>query len=210
MLVIGLTGGIASGKSTVAAALEAVGAPVLRSDALAREVVAPGSAGLAEVARAFGPGVLGPDGALDRARLGAIVFADAAARRVLEGITHPRIRQRTLTWLRERGAAGAPAAVCDIPLLFEVGLDGPGSFVDRVWVVAVSPKTQLARLMRRDGLSLEAAQVRLRAQWPLAEKVRRADLVLRNEGSPTEVQEAAVQAWRRCLQETGGRGPDAP
>lgn len=204
MLVVGLTGGIAAGKSTVAAALEAAGAPVIRSDALAREVVAPGTAGLSAVVSAFGPTVLGPDGTLDRRALAARVFADPQERRRLEAITHPRIRELTLGWLQRRREEGAPAAVCDIPLLFEVGLHGPGSFLDRIWVVAVDADTQLRRLQARDALSREAALARINAQWPLAEKVRRADLVLCNSGSPEELAAAARRAWAALLAGSAG------
>jgi len=207
VLVVGLTGGIASGKSTAAAALEAAGAPVVRSDALAREVVAPGSPALAEIARVFGSGVLHRDGALDRAALAAVVFGDAAMRRRLEAITHPPIRRRTLEWLGERAGQGAPAAVCDIPLLFEVGLGEPGSFIDRIWVVSVSPETQLRRLMARDGLDRAAALARLAAQRPLAEKTRRAHLVLPNDASPEDLAASARRAWAALLAEAAGGWP---
>ncbi len=207
MLVVGLTGGMASGKSTAAAALEAAGAPVLRSDTLAREVVAPGGSALADIVRTFGPGMLRPDGTLARAALAEVIFADATARRRLEAITHPPIRRRTLEWLAERARDGMPAAVCDIPLLFEVGLGEPGSFIDRIWVVSVGEETQLRRLMARDGLDRSAALARLRAQWPLAEKARRAHLVLHNEGTPEELAAAARQAWSALHVEVAGGRP---
>ena len=180
MLVIGLTGGIASGKSTAAAALEAAGAPVVRSDVLARAVVAPGEPALQEIRAAFGPAVVAPDGTLLRRRLGDIVFADAEARRTLERITHPRIHARMLAWLDARRAEGATGAVCDIPLLYEAGYDRSGC-LDRVWVVAVEAETQIRRLMARDGLGRQEALRRIGAQWPLGEKVRRADMVFDNE-----------------------------
>ncbi len=199
MVVVGLTGGIATGKSTAAAALEAAGAPVVRSDDLARQVVAPGEPALEEIRAAFGPGVLAADGGLDRRALGDLVFADAAARRRLEAITHPRIHARMLAWLQERRAQGLPAAVCDIPLLFEAGYGERGSFVDVVWVVAADPAEQVRRLMRRDGLGRAAALARIRAQWPLAEKVRRADLVLDNGASPEDLAARAKAAWAALL-----------
>jgi len=205
VLVIGLTGGIASGKSTAAAALEAAGAPVVRADALAREVVSPGSAALAEIGRVFGAGVLRKDGSLDRPALAAMVFGDPPARRRLEGITHPLIRERTLQWLAAQADAGAPAAVCDIPLLFEVGLHQAGTFIDRIWVVSVGPETQLRRLMVRDRLDREAALARLRAQWPLADKSHLADLVLENEGPPDALDRAARRAWADALAGLGGQ-----
>lgn len=203
VVVVGLTGGIASGKSTAAAALQACGAPVVRSDALAREVVAPGTRALAEIRAAFGPQVLAPDGTLARRVLAERIFADPAARRRLEEITHPRIHRRMLRWLQERRGEGAPAAVCDIPLLFEAGYDRRGGFLDRIWVVRVDAETQLRRLMARDGLDPAAAAARLAAQWPLEAKAARAQLVLENAGSPEELAAVAQHAWRRLRQELG-------
>lgn len=200
MLVIGLTGGIASGKSSAAAALEAAGAPVVRSDVLARAVVAPGEPALQEIRAAFGPAVLAADGTLLRRRLADIIFADTEARRTLERITHPRIHARMLAWLEARRAEGAPGAVCDIPLLFEAGYDRSG-FLDRIWVVAVTGETQIRRLMARDALSREDALRRIGAQLPLGEKVRRADLVLENEGTPEDLAARATAAWRAALAE---------
>ena len=206
IFVVGLTGGIACGKSTAADALEAEGAPVCRSDRVARQVVEPGEPALAEIVAAFGPGVLEADGRLARRRMAERIFADGAARRRLEAITHPRIRACTVGWLRQQAAAGAQAAVCEIPLLFEAGYAEPGSFVDRIWVVAVPARVQVERLMSRDGLDRAAAQARLSAQWPIAVKVRRADLVLRNEGTPAELGERARRAWRALQAELRGGG----
>ena len=206
MLVVGLTGGIASGKSTAAAALELAGAPVVRSDVLAREVVQPGSAALARIGAAFGAHVLPPDGSLDRTVLGRVVFADPAARRRLEEITHPEIRRLTFAWLAAQRRCGAVAAVCDIPLLFEVGLDGPGSFVDRIWVIGVRPETQLRRLVARDGLPPAAALARIQAQRPLTEKVAGAGRVFWNEGVPEDLAAAVRRAWVELLAEVGGAG----
>lgn len=208
MVVVGLTGGIASGKSTAAAALRRIGAPVVSSDELAREVVRPGEPAWHAVREAFGAGVLRADGTLDRRALAATVFADPAARRRLEAITHPEIRRRMLAWLAAQRAAGAAAAVCDIPLLFEVGLHTPPTFVDRIWVVHVRPETQLERLMRRDGLDEPAARARLEAQWPLSRKAALADVVLDNEDSPQALARAVEDAWARLLaaSEAGRRG----
>ena len=197
--VIGLTGGIATGKSTAADALEAVGAPVVRSDLLARAAVAPGTRGLAAVAAAFGPEVLRSDGSLDRQALGRVVWSDAPARRRLEGIVHPLVRDAMLAWLVDRRREGAAAAVCDIPLLFEVGLHRPGSFVDRVWVVSVRPETQRWRLMARDGLNAQDAAARIALQWPLVAKVALADRVFDNEASPDDLRRQVVAAWAQTL-----------
>lgn len=206
VLVVGLTGGIASGKSTAAAALEAAGAPVVRSDTLAREVVRPGSAALERIAATFGPQLLRADGTLERTALGRMIFADPAARRRLEEITHPEIRRLTFVWLAQQRRRGARAAVCDIPLLFEVGLDGPGSFIDRIWVIAVQPETQLRRLQARDGLPRAAALARIQAQRPLAEKVAGAGRVFWNEGAPEVLAGAVRTAWAELLAEVGGAG----
>jgi dephospho-CoA kinase len=182
--VFGLTGGIGSGKSSVAALLREHGVPVVDADELAREAVAPGSPGLAELTRAFGSEVLGPDGALDRKRVGSLVFADPAARKRLNAITHPIVRQLS----QERFAAlerdGVALAAYDVPLLFEVGLD---QVLRPVVVVAASHETQVARVMARDGLSRDEAEARIAAQLPLAQKRARADHVLENDGSRAEL-----------------------
>jgi dephospho-CoA kinase len=154
------------------------------ADELAREAVAPGSPGLAEIAREFGPAVLGPDGALDRKRVGSLVFADETARKRLNAITHPIVRQLS----QERFAAlereGVALAAYDVPLLFEVGLE---QVLRPVVVVAASHETQAARVMARDGLSREEAEARIAAQLPLAQKCARADHVLSNDGTRGEL-----------------------
>lgn len=204
MVVVGLTGGIATGKSTAADVLRQMGAPVVSADELARAVLAPGEPALAEVAQAFGAGVIAPDGGLDRRALGALVFADAGARRRLEAITHPPIRQRTLSWLEACRDRGEPAAVCEIPLLFEVGLHLPGSFVDRIWVVATRPEVQRDRLMRRSGDGDQAAaRARIAAQWPLARKVALADRVFENNGDPEQLAREVAAAWRALMAAVG-------
>lgn len=191
MRLIGLTGGIATGKSTVARLLAGRGAAVVDADLLAREVVEPGAPALEEIAAAFGPGVLTATGELDRAALGAVVFADPEARRRLEAITHPRIG----ALMQQRIAAGlgspVPLVVADIPLLFEGGRDG---IVEGVLLVDAPEDVQLRRLMLRDGIDEAAARARVGAQMPLAEKRRRATWVIDNGGSPGETA-AQVGAW---------------
>jgi len=177
---VALTGGIATGKSHVRARLARLGVPTIDSDALARDAVAPGSAGLAAVVRRFGPEVIDADGSLNRARLGTIVFADPGARRDLEAIVHPEVRRVTDAWFASLDPAVDPLAVADIPLLFEVGREGD---FDAVIVAACDPETQVRRVMERDGLSESDARQRLAAQLPIADKIARADFVIRTDGS---------------------------
>jgi dephospho-CoA kinase len=173
---VALTGGIATGKSTVAATLRALQVPVVDADVLAREAVAPGTEGLRLVAERFGAGVVGADGALDRAGLGRLVFADVAARRALEQIVHPRVRAAVAAFF---AAAAAPAAVAEIPLVYE---SGRAADFDAVVVVACHPHEQLRRLMARDGMSEAEARARIAAQWPIEDKARLADRVILAEG----------------------------
>jgi dephospho-CoA kinase len=185
--LFGLTGGIASGKSTVAARLRAHGVAVIDADELAREVVEPGTEGLRAVVEAFGEGVLDASGALDRKALGRIVFADAGARRRLNAITHPRIGQRTAALAQELARAGEPLGCYEAALLVENGV------VDmfRPLVVVSCPESvQIERIQARDGASQEEAALRVAAQKPLAEKVAVADFVIDTDG-PME------QSWER-------------
>ena len=207
MRLIGLTGGIASGKSTFAAALRRRGVPVVDADVLARAAVAPGSPALAEIARAFGPGVLAPDGGLDRKRMAAVVFADPGARRRLEAITHPAVRRAMAEETARLAAQGHDLAFYDTPLLFEVGLQAS---VDAVAVVWAPPGVQRARLASRDGLSPAEAEARLAAQLPIDEKAARADFVIENVGPAAELDD---KAGRLLLDLRGGLGrklPNAP
>lgn len=207
MRVVGLTGGIASGKSTFAALLRARGVPVVDADALARAVVAPGTPALAAIAAAFGPDVLGPDGALDRKRLGALVFADPDARRRLEAITHPAIRDAMIAETARLDAAGHPLAFYDAPLLFEVGLDAA---LDSVVVVYAPPRVQVERLAARDGLDEEAAAARLAAQLPIDEKARRADFVVVNDGPEAALGAKADHLLADLRAGRGRKLPNAP
>jgi dephospho-CoA kinase len=173
--LFGLTGGIASGKSTAAARFRAHGVPVIDADALAREVVAPGTEGLRAVVEAFGPGVLGPDGALDRKAVARIAFADTAARKRLEAITHPRITRLSVERAAELGARGEPLACYEAALIVENGV--ADAFRPLV-VVACPEEVQVERVRARDGATAEEALARIRAQRPLAEKVALADFVI--------------------------------
>ncbi|MCC6214018.1 MAG: dephospho-CoA kinase [Polyangiaceae bacterium] len=179
MLVFGLTGGIGSGKSTVAARFRERGLPVVDADQVARDAVAPGSDGLAELVAAFGPGVLDPDGALDRKRLAAVVFADAAERKRLEAIVHPRVRALTIARFAALAGAGEPLACNEVPLLVESGL---AAALRPLVVVSVPEAVQLERTVARDGCTADEARARVRAQLPLADKVALADHVIDNSG----------------------------
>lgn len=180
MPVIGLTGSMAAGKSTVACHLAKLGAYVADADQAARQVVLPGTAGLQALVARFGPGILLPDGALDRVALSAIAFGDAAALADLNAITHPRIRALLEAELAEARAWGAQAAVLDAALLLEAGWQ---DLCDEVWLVTAPEEARLNRAMARDGLSREAAQARMAAQMPEEEKRALADVVLENGGS---------------------------
>lgn len=198
MVTVGLTGGIASGKSTVVAVLRRLGCPIIDADQLARQVVQPGQPALAEIAEAFGAAVLNPDGTLNRKALGAVVFADPAARKRLEAMTHPRIAQlrgAILAILREQGAR---VVVNDIPLLYETHSEG---LYDQVWVVWVDRDTQVGRLMARDGIGREEAERRLAAQMPLDAKRALADVVIDNSGSREDTERQVQSAWDSlCVQ----------
>lgn len=198
MRVIGLTGGIASGKSSVARLLEQQGIPVIDADSLARDVVLPGTAALQQIAACFGESVLAGDGTLDRTVLAEIVFADPVARSRLEKIVHPAIKKLAelrLAELRERGEA---VVIYMAPLLIEAGATDR---VDEVWVVYLDRETQLQRLMARDGLSRQQAAQRLDAQMPLAEKAGYGRVVIDNSGSPEMLEKRVMEL---CRSEFGG------
>ena len=175
---VALTGGIATGKSHVRAEFGRLGVPTIDSDQLARDAVIPGSAGLKAVVEYFGKDVLDPRGALDRPKMARRVFTDEGARRALEGIVHPEVRRMTDAWFEGLNPSRHPYAVADIPLLYEVGRDQD---FDLVIVVACEPALQLKRLVKRDGLTEAEALQRIGAQLPIADKVARADRVIRTD-----------------------------
>lgn len=191
--IIGLTGGVASGKSEVTRRFEALGIVVADADIAAREVVAPGQPALAAIARQFGPGVLQPDGSLDRRQLREQVFANPDARRALEAITHPAIRAALEARCR---AAPGPYAIAAIPLLAEAGGRAGYPWVDRILVVDAPEDLQHARLMRRDGVDAALATRMLAAQATRQARLAIADDVLRNDG-PADLLDAAVAALHR-------------
>jgi dephospho-CoA kinase len=178
MNLVGLTGGIGSGKSTVAAMIREQGIPVIDADVIAREVVVPGLPAHAEIAAAW-PEVIDADGRIDRKQLGAIVFADRASQARLQAITHPRIRESVAAQAAALAAAGHPLAFLEAALLVETGLHQQ---LDGLVVVLASEETQVERVMARDACFRDSALARIRAQHPLADKVRVASHVIDNGG----------------------------
>jgi dephospho-CoA kinase len=187
---VALTGGIAAGKSHVRAEFARLGVPTIDSDLLAREAVAPGSAGLAAVVGHFGREMLDRSGALDRQKMATRVFADSDARKALEAIVHPEVRRMTDEWFARLDAVRHPYAVADIPLLYEVNRDGD---FDLVIVVSCDPEIQLRRLMTRDGLSEADARQRIATQLPIADKVARAHHVIRTDEGFEETNQQVAQ-----------------
>jgi dephospho-CoA kinase len=188
---VGLTGGIGAGKSTVARMLAGRGAVIVDSDAIAREVVAPGTPGLAEIVDAFGPGVLHPDGSVDRPGLGRIVFNDANALRRLEQITHPRITVESARLIDDAEAAGAPVLVHDIPLLVENGL--PETF-EAVIVVEAPDELRLERLAER-GLPRDQALERMKTQATNEQRREAATYLIINDGSTDDLRARVDEVW---------------
>jgi dephospho-CoA kinase len=193
MRVLGLTGGIGSGKSMVAQMFARLGAVVVDADQLAREVVEPGQPALQEIAATFGADMLLPDGRLDRPKLAGIIFADPAERAKLDAITHPRIRARMDEEIEARRASPGVLLV-DIPLLYE---NDRVDTVEKVIVVWLDPPTQLRRLRQRGGLSAEAARQRISAQMPLDAKRARADHVIDNSGELDDTRRQVEAIYRR-------------
>jgi dephospho-CoA kinase len=190
VLRVGLTGGIGAGKSEVSKRLAAQGAVVIDADLIAREVVAPGTDGLAEIVAAFGPGILTPDGALDRVGLGDIVFADPDKLAGLNAIVHPRVGMR-MGELEDSAGPGA-VVVHDVPLIAENGLAGA---YDLVVVIDVQPRVQLDRLVRQRGMSREQAEARMAAQASREERLAIATIVVDNSGSLAELDRQAGELW---------------
>jgi dephospho-CoA kinase len=207
MRLVGLTGGIASGKSTFAEALRNLGVPVIDADRLAREAVRAGSPALAAIVGEFGPGVVGPDRELDRKGMAARVFSDPLARARLEAIVHPAVRTAVAAETARLAAEGHDLAFYDVPLLYERGLDGE---VDCVVLVHCPPDVQVSRLRARDGLGQAEAEARLGAQLPIDEKAARADVVVSNEGDIASLQARAGPLLRALRSGLSRRLPNAP
>lgn len=202
-LLVGLTGGIATGKSTVDATLRELGAVIIDADLVAREIVEPGEPALAEIAAEFGAGVLEADGRLNRKALGAIVFADPERRLKLEALTHPRMRERLLRRVDELAAENFRGLVFyDAAVLIE---SGTHRLMDRLVVVLTDEDTQIARLMARDGIGRDEALRKIRSQIPLAEKAKLADHVIDNSGDRAATAARTREVYRALLADLAAR-----
>ena len=206
MLNVGLTGNIASGKSTVAARFAALGAAVLDADTYAREAVAPGTAALRAIGARFGSSILRGDGTLDRQALGRVVFADATARRDLEAIVHPEVARRRAAAADAARARGAAVAVADVPLLFEAGLDGE---FDAIVLVDAPEAARLERLVRTRGIPEADARAMMAAQDDARAKRDHADFVIDNVGSLDALERRVDDVWRE-LQRLAAGARDRP
>jgi dephospho-CoA kinase len=207
VLLAGLTGGIGSGKTEVSRRLAALGAVVVDADAVAREVVEPGTRGLDQVVARFGPEVLDREGRLDRDRLAKLVFADPSARSRLNAIVHPLVRARTAELVAAAAAADPHAVVVnDVPLLVETGLAASGQY-DAIVVVAAEPETQLARLTGPRGMTEVDAKARIATQAPLADKLAVADYVVRNDGDLDALDAQVRQVWADLAERAGRTMP---
>lgn len=199
MLRVGLTGNIASGKSSVTKIWRRLGAVVIDADELARRAVEPGTDALRDIEARWGPRILDSDGRLDRAALGEIVFQDSEARRALEAIVHPAVARLRDDEHRAAEAAGESVVVSDIPLLFEVGMEKD---FDSIVLVDAPEATRHDRLMRDRGLSREAADRVMAAQMPASEKQARANHVINNSGTLDDLEIAARDVWARLVEES--------
>lgn len=203
-MVLGVTGSIAGGKSSVCKMFRRLGAQIVSADALAREVVRPGSDVLVRLVERFGAGILTEQGMLDRAVLADKVFADDEARRALNALTHPAIAQLAEQRLRQCAQSGAPLVIYEAPLLFEAGAE---KRVDAVLVVKIDPQVQLRRLMARDRLDPEAARRRIAAQLSQQEKLARADYVIDNSGSLAQTQAQVEALFKKLTGESSSEDP---
>lgn len=195
--VIGLTGGVATGKSSVAQFFAEQGVPVIDADQLARDAVLPGTTALNQIISKFGRWVLTQEGVLDRKRLGELIFSDSEKRRQLENILHPEIRKLSEERIALAASTGHKRLIYMAPLLIEAGVTDR---VDTVWVVTVRPEIQLERLMQRDGISREQAELIIGSQMPLAKKECYGSVVIDNSGTETQTRMILISVWAK---ETG-------
>lgn len=196
MKIIGLTGGIATGKSSVATILKEYGATIIDADLLAREAVAPGSPSLVQISNLFGPQTLHTDGSLNRGVVRTLVFADPDKRKQLEAILHPAIKELALQRIRAAQESGVTVAVYMAPLLIEANATDR---VDEIWVVTVRAEIQLERLMARDNCSREQAEQIVSAQMPLPEKEQLGDVVIDNSGDLDNTRKQVATAWQQRI-----------
>ncbi|GAA4712297.1 dephospho-CoA kinase [Brevibacillus fulvus] len=197
-MILGLTGGIATGKSTVTAMLRERGIPVIDADQIAREVVEPGKPAYEAIVEHFGKGILLPNGQIHRRLLGEIVFSDEGQRQKLNSIVHPEVRKVMREQAEEAEQSGAPIVFMDIPLLFESKLQ---HMVDKIVVVYAPESQQLSRMLERDELNEEQAIKRLRAQWPIEQKKQLADFLIDNQGSRAETETQVDQMLQKIKAE---------
>jgi len=193
MYIIGLTGGIASGKSTVSAILENLGAYIVDADAIARTVVMPNEPAWRDIVAHFGEDILFADGGINRVALGEKIFKDKEQRQCLENITHPYIKAQVEKRIAQAALSGVNVVVLDVPLLFEVGWQ---KNVDAIWVVYVREEVQVSRLIARNHLTIEQAQERIASQMSLGEKVKRADVLIDNNFDIEYTKEQVWIAWK--------------
>ena len=196
MIKIGLTGGIACGKSTVSNIIAEMGIPTLDADQVAREVVAPGSEGLAEIQRHFGDDIRLENGELNRPKLREIIIADSKKRKILESITHPRIFMKMREWQHTQEQLGHPVALVEAALMVETG---SYKLYDAVIVTTCSAALQLSRLMARNQVSQETAQQWIDSQMPLSEKEAIADVIICNNGTLAELEIQTQDSWNQLL-----------
>ena len=199
MKVLGLTGNIASGKSTVARMLEGMGARIIDADQIAREVVEPEKPAWVDIVKKFGPGILSPDGTIDRQRLGEIVFGDESQRRLLMDITHPRIKEAVRERLAEYKEENAPVVVVEAALIVEKG--GLREFLDGLIVVTADEESQIERLAKRSGHTREEALARISSQMPAGEKALHADYLIDNSGTEEETEALVRKLWEEISRE---------
>ena len=201
MLVLGLTGGIACGKSNISQTLRELGAVIVDGDVLSRELTANGGAALCDIRAAFGEGVFLPDGSLNRRALGSIVFQDDKARDTLDGIMQPLLLTLILRDIEDARLSGAAVCVLDMPLLYEKDIN---RLCDRVWCAFVPREMQLTRLMERDGFTREEAESRLRSQLPADEKAARADVVIDTSGSMDYTKDCVISLYAKEVGSSAG------
>lgn len=192
MRIIGLTGGIACGKSTISLTLRELGAVIIDGDVLSRQLTQPGGAALPAIRERFGAGMFLPDGTLDRRALGDAIFSSDDLRAALDGIMQPLLLRMILQGIEDARQRGAAVCVLDMPLLYEKNLDG---LCDRVWCASIPRETQLERLMARDGFTREQAEMRLASQMPSEEKAARADVVIDTSGSIQYTKERIIERY---------------